>query len=822
MQSNFPRYFVDVILPLALPKTYTYYLTEEQYNKIRLGFRVTVPFGKEKIYTAIVKKIHNKIPKVYEPKPIHMVLDEIPLVTETQLKFWDWLSTYYMCSEGEILKASIPSALLLESKTVIEKCDITKEQLNSLSDLEFLVYQGLEKQNLTLLDISKITDLKKVLPLVMNLINKKAAVVKQRVDEKFKSKKERVVRLSLTYQKNKNLKKLFSDLNRAPKQKAVILALVNNSKNLNSWVNVSTIKKIANISSGTLKHLIDKEILDERYKEINRNLIRKKSNENKFKKLSSAQKLALKELNNQLLNKKVVLLEGVTASGKTEVYISIIEKHINQGKQVLYLVPEISLTSQIVKRLESRFGDKVIVYHSRFSIHERTEVWKQVLYGDSNGSIIVGARSSILLPFKNLSLVIVDEEHENSYKQVDPAPRYQARDSIIYLANKIKANVVLGSATPSIETTENVQNNKYGYVKLTQRYGGVSLPKIELINLKQSYKKKRMKGMFSDSLISSIQETLNLNKQVILFQNRRGYAPFLECVSCGHSPQCVQCDVSLTYHQISNQLKCHYCGYSIPMPNQCNSCGMLTLNTKGVGTQQIENQINEFFPEIKVGRMDWDSTRGKWDFDKIIESFEKEEVQILVGTQMVVKGLDFKNVLLVGVINADHILNSPDFRSHERSYQMLCQVAGRAGRSDQKGKVMIQTYDPENLTLKQVIENDYEGLFNIQKKERVQYHYPPYYRMIKITFKCRQFDVINKSSNWFLNVLKQSYNGSILGPTFPAVSRIRNFYHKELLVKVDSNLKPSSLKVLLLKIYRSFQTISIFRNVRVNFDVDPY
>ena len=822
MQSNFPRYFVDVILPLALPKTYTYYLTEEQYNKIRLGFRVTVPFGKEKIYTAIVKKIHNKIPKIYEPKPIHMVLDEIPIVTETQLKFWDWLSSYYMCSVGEILKASIPSALLLESKTVIEKCDITKEQLNSLSDLEFLVYQGLEKQNLTLLDISKITDMKKVLPLVMNLINKKAAVVKQRVDEKFKSKKERVVRLSLTYQKNKNLKKLFSDLNRAPKQKAVILALVNNSKNLNSWVNVSTIKKIANISSGTLKHLIDKEILDERYKEINRNLIRKKSNENKFKKLSSAQKLALKELNNQLLNKKVVLLEGVTASGKTEVYISIIEKHINQGKQVLYLVPEISLTSQIVKRLESRFGDKVIVYHSRFSIHERTEVWKQVLYGDSNGSIIVGARSSILLPFKNLSLVIVDEEHENSYKQVDPAPRYQARDSIIYLANKINANVVLGSATPSIETTENVQNNKYGYVKLTQRYGGVSLPKIELINLKQSYKKKRMKGMFSDSLISSIQETLDLNKQVILFQNRRGYAPFLECVSCGHSPQCVQCDVSLTYHQITNQLKCHYCGYNTPMPSQCNSCGMLTLNTKGVGTQQIENQITEFFPDVKVGRMDWDSTRGKWDFDKIIESFEKEEVQILVGTQMIVKGLDFKNVLLVGVINADHILNSPDFRSHERSYQMLCQVAGRAGRSDRKGKVMIQTYDPENLTLRQVIKNDYKGLFNIQKKERIQYHYPPYYRMIKITFKCRQFDIINKSSNWFLNVLKQSYNGSILGPTFPAVSRVRNFYHKELLVKVDSNLRPSSLKILLIKIYRSFQAISKFRGVRVNFDVDPY
>ena len=822
MQSNFPRYFVDVILPLALPKTYTYYLTEEQFIKLRPGHRVTVSFGKEKIYTAIVKKTHNKIPKVYEPKPIHTILDEIPIVTETQLNFWEWLSTYYMCSEGEILKASIPSALLLESKTVIEKCGTTKEQLNSLTDLEFLVYEGLQKQNLTLLEISKITDLKKVLPLVMNLINKKVAVIKQRVDEKFKSKKERVVQLSSTYQKDKNLEKLFSDLNTAPKQKAIILALVDNSKNLSSWVKVSTLKEIANISSGPIKYLIDKDILNERYVEINRNLIRKKKYENVVKKLSSFQKSAFKELNHQLLNRDVVLLEGVTASGKTEVYISLIEKHINQGKQILYLVPEISLTSQIVTRLESRFGDKVIVYHSRFSIHERTEVWRQVLNDDSKGLIIVGARSSILLPFKNLSLVIVDEEHENSYKQIDPAPRYQARDSIIYLANKVKAKVVLGSATPSIETTENVQNKKYGYVKLTQRYGGVSLPKIELINLKQSYKKKKMKGMFSDSLISSIQETLNLNKQVILFQNRRGYAPFLECVSCGHSPQCVQCDVSLTYHQISNQLKCHYCGYSIPMPNQCNSCGMLTLNTKGVGTQQIENQINEFFPEIKVGRMDWDSTRGKWDFDKIIDSFEKEEVQILVGTQMVVKGLDFKNVLLVGVINADHILNSPDFRSHERSYQMLCQVAGRAGRSDQKGKVMIQTYDPENLTLKQVIENDYEGLFNIEKKERIQYHYPPYYRMIKITFKSRQFDIINKSSNWFLNVLKQSYNGTVLGPTFPEVSRVRNFYNKELLVKVDSNLKPSSLKILLKKIYRSFQSISTFRNVRVNFDVDPY
>ena len=822
MQANSPRYFVDVILPLALKKTYTYYLTEEQFFKIKPGFRVTVSFGKEKIYTAIVKQIHDKIPKIYEPKPIHMILDKTPLVTAIQLKFWDWLSSYYMCSVGEILKASVPSALLLESKTVIVKLEITQEQLNSLTDLEFLVYEGLQKQNLTLLDISKITDMKKVLPLVMSLISKKAAIIKQRVEEKFKPKKERVVQLNSIYNESKNLKKLFNDLNKAPKQKATILALIDNYKNLNSWIKVSTLKENTNINSASIKSLIDKEILNEKYQEINRNIIRKNKYENVIKKLSHVQKIAFKELNNQLLNRNVVLLEGVTASGKTEVYMSLLKKHVQKGKQILYLIPEISLTSQIFNRLQARFGDRVLVYHSRFSIHERTEVWKQVLNGDSNGLIIVGARSSILLPFKNLSLVIVDEEHENSYKQIDPAPRYQARDSIIYLANTINAKVVLGSATPSIETTENVKNGKYGYVKLTERYGGISLPKIELIDLKQSHKKKRMKGMFSESLISSIQETLNLKKQVILFQNRRGYAPILECLSCGHSPQCVQCDVSLTYHQITNQLKCHYCGYSIHMPNQCNSCGMLTLTTKGVGTQQIENQINEFFPDIKVKRMDWDTTRGKWDFDKIIESFEKEQIQILVGTQMVIKGLDFKNVLLVGVINADHILNFPDFRAHERSYQMLCQVAGRAGRSDQKGKVIIQTYEPENLTLKQVIEHNYEALFKMQKKERKQYRYPPYYRMIKITFKCRQFDMINKSSSWFSNVLKQSYNGTILGPTFPAVSRIRNFYIKEILVKVDSNLNSNSLKELLNKVFKSFQTISIFRNVRVNFDVDPY
>jgi len=493
-----------------------------------------------------------------------------------------------------------------------------------------------------------------------------------------------------------------------------------------------------------------------------------------------------------------------------------------QAKQVLYLVPEISLTPQVVERLISSFGDQVLVYHSKFTIHERAEVWKIVLNSKKKGHVIVGARSSIFLPFQNLGLVIVDEEHETSYKQFDPAPRYQARDSIIYLAKLLDAKVLLGSATPSLESAQNARNGKYGWVKLNKRFGGVSLPKIELINLKEAHKKKQMKGMFSDVLVDAMKQTFLEKKQVILFQNRRGYSSILECNSCGHSPQCNQCDVSLTYHQTPSKLRCHYCGYNIPMPQQCHACGMPTLTTKGVGTQQIEEHVKEIFPGVNVGRMDWDSTRGKWDFDKIIDAFVREEIKVLVGTQMIVKGLDFKNVLLVGVINTDHTLNFPDFRAHERSFQMLCQVAGRAGRSDQKGRVLMQTYQPEHPTLKQIIEHDFEGLFEAQKKERLKYHYPPYYRMIRVILKCRQYETINLAGDWFVNVLKQFYSGSVLGPVFPSVARVRNQYHKQILIKIDHDITASYLKKILLKTHKSFHSITSFRGVRVNFDVDPY
>jgi len=817
-----PLYYADVILPLALPKAFTYQLTPEEAAHLAPGYRVAVPFGKQKMYTAIIKHLHQVPPQTYDPKPLGMILDDSPSVTQIQLDFWSWMATYYMCSEGEVMRACLPAALMLESETCIVLQEVEEVVIEQLSDVEYLVYEALQKQTLSIEDITQITDRKRVMPLLVGMMQKGVLRIHQNIEEKFKPKKARFVRLVKAYASDQALQSLFDELKRAPKQAEVILKLISLSPKERLWQKVEEIKSQSEIKSSTIKTLIDKGVLEETHKEVLRELYPAQGLLDQSKELSEAQQQALDAIINAFKKQEVVLFEGVTSSGKTEVYIKLIEAQLEQKKQVLYLVPEISLTPQVVERLIARFGDRVLVYHSKFSIHERAEVWQQVLQPSREGQIIVGARSAVLLPFQKLGLVLVDEEHENSYKQFDPAPRYQARDSVIYLSKLLQAKVLLGSATPSIETAENVRRGKYGWVKLTQRYGGISLPQIELIDLKQAHKKKQMKGMFSKTLIKAMEETFQANKQLILFQNRRGYAPILECTSCGYSPQCTQCDVSLTYHQTHQELRCHYCSYHIAMPQQCHACGMPTLTTKGVGTQQIEEHVKAFFPEVKVGRMDWDSTRGKWGFDKIINAFVKEEIQVLVGTQMVVKGLDFKNVLLVGVINADHALNFPDFRAHERSYQMLCQVAGRAGRSDQKGRVLIQTYQPEHPTLKQVVAHDFESLFEVQKKERLQYRYPPYFRMIRITLKSRQYDAINIASDWFSNVFVQSYKGTVLGPVFPPVARIRNQYHKQLLIKVDHKLSATSVKALLLKTHKSFQAIASFRNTRVNFDVDPY
>jgi primosomal protein N' (replication factor Y) len=516
-----------------------------------------------------------------------------------------------------------------------------------------------------------------------------------------------------------------------------------------------------------------------------------------------------------------VLLEGVTSSGKTEVYFDLMEQVLAKNKQVLYLLPEISLTSQMIHRLQDRFGSKVVVYHSKFSIHERVEVWNNIIKKQEKAQIVLGARSSVFLPFRDLGLIIVDEEHESSFKQFDPAPRYHARDTAIVLGKTQGAKVLLGSATPSIETRFNVERKKYGYAQLKARFGGILMPRIECIDLKEAHRKKEMTGFFSKELITAIKSVLENNKQVILFQNRRGYAPVMECFTCGHIPQCTNCDVTLTYHQYNQQLRCHYCGYHIAKPISCSACGSNSLNVKGMGTQQIEEQVNELLPEYQVARMDWDSTRGKRSFDNIIDSFTQGEVQILVGTQMLTKGLDFKNVALVGVLNADPLLNFPEFRAHERSFQMLSQVAGRSGRFKEQGQVLIQSYTPEHPVLLQVINNDYEKLFSTQLRERKEYQYPPFFRLIRITLKSKDYYQVDQASQWLVNALNLSLQGSVLGPVDPTIARVRNLYHKQLLIKFLDNASRNKIKEIVVSSLKSFEAIGAYRSIRVSIDVDP-
>ena len=516
------------------------------------------------------------------------------------------------------------------------------------------------------------------------------------------------------------------------------------------------------------------------------------------------------------------MLHGVTSSGKTEIYVKLIEDAIAKGRQALYLLPEIALTTQLVTRLQNYFGEKVAVFHSKYSSHERVEVWYNVLNNEAKAQIVLGARSSIFLPFCNLGLVIVDEEHESSYKQFDPAPRYHARDAAIVLAGLFKSKTLLGSATPSLESYFNAQQNKYGLVEITKRYNNLLMPEIELVDIKDKHKRKRMKGHFSDRLIEEMTEALQDGHQIILFQNRRGFSPIVECNTCGHSPQCSNCDVSLTYHQYKNELRCHYCGYHTAMLQNCQACGSVELDSKGFGTEQVEEEAKNLFPEHKVARMDLDTTRGKYGYDKIINAFEQHEVDILVGTQMLTKGLDFRNVKLVGIMNADNMLNFPDFRAHERSFQLMLQVSGRAGRTDKRGKVLIQTYNPYHRILQQVSTNSYFEMFEEQMNDRHIYKYPPIYRLIKITFKHKDYNKVNLAADWYATSLRQVFKTNVLGPEFPPISRIRNLYHKNILVKIPQQQSLVKTKEAIIKINNSFFSVKDFRAIRVILNVDNY
>ena len=815
-------HFIDVILPIPLKRQFTYSVSSDEASLLKQGMRVAVPFGKTKIYTGIVYAVYKDNPPPYETKPIDQILDNYPIVNSFQIKHWEWMASYYMCTLGEVIRAAVPSAFLLESETIIilsEKKSVLEE---GLSDDEFLVYEALQQQSmLHINDIRAVLDRKNVVKVLHNLLQKGVVMVQEELYEQYKPKLKRYIRLQVSYTSEENLKDLLDKLKRAPKQREVLMTLFVLSSQEKKPVSSAALQKKSNVTSSVLKTLIDKGILEEYFIQKDRVAFEGEAGA-ALKDLNEGQETALLEIKKAFETHEVTLLHGVTSSGKTEIYVRLIEEVIARGEQVLYMLPEIAITTQLISRLQHYFGESVSVYHSKYSLHERVEVWNNVMESKPKAQLVIGVRSSLFLPFSKLGLIIVDEEHETSFKQYTPSPRYQARDSAIVLGSVHGAKLLLGSATPSLESYYNAELNKFGLVKLHKRFGNVQMPDIELVDIKEKYRKKQMKGHFSDRLIEAMTEALGNNEQIILFQNRRGFSPVVECTTCGIAPQCSNCDVSLTYHQYKNELRCHYCGYHVAMLVSCMACGSESLDTKGFGTEQIAHELATLFPDHVTARMDQDTTRGKRAYEKLIERLENQEIDILVGTQMIAKGLDFRNISLVGVLNADNLLNFPDFRAHERSYQLLQQVSGRAGRTKKRGKVLIQTFNPYHQILQQVSTNDYDGMYTQQKEERYQYKYPPFYRTIKITFKHRNFQSMTNASIWFGRALELKLKENVLGPEPPPVSRVRNQYITNILVKIPKSQSISKTKDYINNVKRSFNAIKEFASVKLIIDVDNY
>lgn len=810
--------FVEVILPLSLAKNYMYRVPFDLNEQVAVGKRVVVQFGKNKIYTALIKSISQSAPELYQAKYIIDVVDEHPIITSQQLQLWDWMTNYYLCNEGDVMSAALPTGLKLASETIIMlREDAEVEEI--LTDKENILVTALNNQKrLTIDEVSALLGQKTVYPIINSLIEKGKIYIAEEVVEKYRPLLKSFVTLNTFYQEEENLKQLFSILERAPKQLNALLTYIKLYRQQNLIPKHQLLEE-SGCGQAAFKTLLDKDI----FKVDKRPVSRLKENEDDFVlnfELSDVQQKALIEIETGFEEKDVVLLHGITASGKTQVYIKLIEKAIENGGQVLFLLPEIALTTQIVQRIQRYFGDAIGVYHSKFNNNERVEIWNKVLNGKYR--VVLGARSAVFLPFKELKLIVVDEEHESSYKQQEPSPRYQARDVAVFLAHLHQAKAVLGSATPSIESYYNAVNHKYGLVTINERFGGVELPLHEVVSISEETKKKKMVSYFSSKLIDEIAYTLEQKEQVILFQNRRGYATILICATCGFAPKCVSCDVSLTYHKTSGKLHCHYCGYHQSSINICPACGSVHIEQKGFGTERVEEELSLVFPEAKIARLDVDSTRTKNGLMQIITDFQEKKTDILIGTQMVAKGLDFDNVTLIGVINADTLFNYPDFRAFERSYQLLAQVAGRAGRRDKQGKVIIQAYDDQHRIIKQVIENKYLEMYNDELTERRQFLYPPFTRLIFINIKHKDQDLLNVAAQRFASALRGQLGRRVLGPEQPMVSRIRNYYIKQVIIKSDKETSIQKVKSILKDTILQFQTEKDYRAVNIQVDVDPY
>jgi primosomal protein N' (replication factor Y) len=778
--------YAEIIIPLALPKNYTWSVPSQMLDAVKPGCRVEVNLGKNKKYAGIVKKLHSEKPEFFEPKEILNVLDAEPVIFEEQLQLWEWMASYYMCSEGEVMAAALPSHFKLSSETILIFNEEYGEDFSALDHDEYLVAEALLlKRELKLTEVQQILDSSHVYPAINRLIGKKVCFVWEALKQTYSSKKEVFVLLNPEYNNEEKLSELLNNWSRAPKQMELLLSYLHLIKTSGEVTKPELLKK-SNASDAQLKGLIEKNILLAEKRSVDRLHYLPKDVRIDFE-LSPLQQEAFEKIRQSFSEKPVCLLQGVTSSGKTHVYIKLIEQFIRQGKQVLYMLPEIALTSQIIRRLQKHFGGYIGIYHSKFSQNERVEIWNKVKNGEMK--VVLGARSSIFLPYNNLGLIICDEEYDSSFKQQDPAPRYNGRDAAIYFASLFKANVLLGSATPSLESYYNAKTGKYGLAELGQRYGDVHLPVIEIIDTKKIIQKDRSKIMLSPPLIDAMKEVVDRNKQVILFQNRRGYSPYQICTVCGWIPQCKYCDVSLTYHKFSNKLICHYCGTTYPPLTICAACGSHSFMQRNFGTEKIEEQLQEEFPGAKIARMDVDTVRGKNAHDVLIQQFEQRKIDILVGTQMVVKGLDFDNVDLVGILDADGLLHFADFRVNEKAFQLMEQVSGRAGRKESTGKVMIQTIQPQHPVLQFVQRHDYNSMYEVEIESRKEFFYPPFSRIIHLSFKHKIRDVVERAAHQFANALRNKYGNYIVGPAEPVVGRIRNQYLMELLLKLPRDTK---------------------------------
>lgn len=821
--------FADVLLPVPITLLFTYRIPFELSDVARTGCRVIVQFGKRKILTGIIARLHHDPPTVYQAKYIMDILDSEPVVLERQFELFRWIASYYMCTEGEVLNVALPSGLKLssESKIQLNPAFEYNDSFEQLTDQEKRILHVLERDKvITYSQAAQILQIKSYIKVIKSLIAKEAILIFEEVKDRYTPKKETMIRLASHWLEQGFLEELMNELEKKPMQQDVLLAYLKHVPVFqDKSLNATGLAKKALLSDGVSTFSLDtltKNRVFESYQKLVPRIDLSENKDTYQVQLSDAQAQAMNDILARFEEKQTVLFHGITGSGKTEVYIELIREVIAQGQQVLYLLPEIALTTQIVSRLQLVFGDQMGVYHSRYSDNERVEVWKGLLEG--RFSLIVGVRSSVFLPFDQLGLVIIDEEHEFSYKQFEPAPRYHARDVAQVLAKLHSAKVLMGSATPSFESYFLAHGGKFGYTVLNERYGAAKLPEISYSDLIRERKQKTIKGDFSSELVNRISIALSRGEQAIIFQNRRGYAPYISCDDCGWIPKCESCAVSLTFHMYFNQLRCHYCGHHERLPVTCPACGSGRLQTRGFGTEKLEEDLKLLYPQARIQRMDLDTTRKKYSYQKIINDFEQGDVDILVGTQMVSKGLNFDQVTLVGVFDVDRMLHFPDFRSSERTYQLVVQVSGRAGRKDRPGEVVIQTTNLKQEIFKFISDQDYEGFYTREMQERYQYRYPPYYRLIKIVLKHRDQEVIARGADKMAGEIRKFMDKKlVLGAHEPMISKIRNYFLREIIVKFPRDSKGlDGLKSKLMECSLKLKQEKEYKQIIVVFDVDPY